>query len=272
MTDKIPISLSTVIDATLIETAKSAAAAVAAVVEKDKEIKAKKKKMVKWPEGNGLPAYKNIISPLKHVLDTGYKLIRKNVKGFEYEGYNIGEKELLIYKNPKDRLTEKSLEKEDKFGIKLIDVVLNITFLLGMEQGRRAERSQTINIKSLLSTLEKYRKKNKDLRLKIDELTATLKIQKENPTLSDEEFSLKLKEEINSTRQNRIEEIKKELNIDETKSFQFKTPTKSSLKELRALEKTLPSDFSIEQWENALKERGWTLDQWFSKNKKKSDA
>src|ERR1700733_3665623 len=136
----------------------------------------KKVKMKKWSDNpTAMVPYRSLIAPLKAVLDKGYRLLRKpEVKSFEYDGFNIGKNELAIFPSPKNQLSEKSLEKSTKANVNLIDIVLNIAFLLGMEQGRRAERREQVSTETLINTIETYRERNADLRLCIDELNATL--------------------------------------------------------------------------------------------------
>lgn len=233
----------------------------------------KKPKLKKWPENpTELLPYKDIINPIKEIIIKGYRLWRKDeVKGFDYEGYNIGKEELLNQPSPRERLSEKCLAYEKKLGHNLIDVVLNIVFLMGIEQGRRAERRDTKPIDDLLETLEKYRETNKDLRIKIDALEVIQEIKETYPNITNEEFQAKLKEGISSRRNKRMEELRADISLDTTKSsFNFKTPVRAKFRELDALIRTFTKDTcSQEQWNHILAEKGWTRKQWDNKCKKK---
>lgn len=236
-------------------------------------VEEKKKKMKKWPDNKSavLP-YEDLVKPLKELLDKGYRLFRKaEVKEFDYEGYNIGEQELNYNDSPRSRFTEKSLAEEDKRGNKLVDVVLNIVFLLGVEQGRRAERIDSKSVEVLMQTLETYREKNKDLRIRVDELELLAEIKESNPNLSPEEVEDLVSTGLDFRRIERIEKLKSELQLDPSKSvFQFNTPTKSKFKELVYLFNTLPAEDQLKnKWKEILNQHGWTYLEWKEKCKKK---
>jgi len=234
----------------------------------------KKPKMKNWPEDSSeLLPYNDIIFSFKDVLRQGYRLMRKDeVKGFDYHGFNIGKKELESNPSPRARLSQKFLEYEKKFGHTLLDVVLNMVFLMGVEQGRRAERRDSKPMETLLETLEIYREKNKDQRIRIDELEITLELKEKEPNLPEEDFLVKLQEGVLSRRNKRIEELKAELQLDASRSaFQFKTPVRVKFKELEALAKTFSKETCTEeQWNHLLEERGWTNKEWKDRCKKKS--
>lgn len=233
----------------------------------------KKTKMKRWPENPAeLLPYKDIAGPLKEILTKGYRLFRKDeVKAFEYEGFNIGKQELKSQPSPRVRFSQTCLEYEKKFGANLIDVVLNVMFLMGIEQGRRAERRDNKPIESLIETLERYRERNKDLRIKIDELEVMLELKEFAPNLTNEEFQSRVRAGVAARRAKRIEELKAELKLDASKStFQFKTPVRAKFKELEAIAKTLTKEkCSEEQWIDILSQHGWTSKEWKDKCKKK---
>lgn len=238
--------------------------------EKDK----KKHKMRKWPENlSELLPYQEIVSPLKDIIRQGYRLWRKDdVKTFDYIGYNIGKQELVAQPPPNVRLSEKFLEREKKEGHHLIDVVLNIMFLMGVEQGRRAERRDIKPVEMLLQTLEIYREKNKNQRIRIDELEVLLELTENFPQLPIEEFQYRLKEGLAIRRAKRIAELKSELTLDVSRSsFQFKTPPRIKFKELENLARSITKETCTEeQWKHILEERGWTYKEWTDRCKKKN--
>jgi hypothetical protein len=231
-------------------------------------------KMKKWPDDPAqLLSYNDIAIPIKDILRTGYRLFRRDeVKSFNYEGYNIGKQEFISIASPRLRLTEKFLEHEKKNGHNLIDVVLNIMFLMGVEQGRRAEKKNIKPTENLIKTLEVYRERNKDQRIRIDELEVMLEVKEKFPNITEEEFNIKVKDGTSARRMKRIEELKAELKLDATRSsFEFKTPVRAKFKELESLSKILTKDdCTEEQWKTILVERGWTYKQWKDKCKKKS--
>lgn len=241
--------------------------------DKKKEKEEKKKKMKRWPdESSELLPYKDIANPLKEIIRQGYRLWRRDdIKGFEYEGYNIGKCELQTQPPPCVRLSEQYLTHEKKLGHTLMDVVLNVMFLLGVEQGRRAEKRDAHPIEALLTTLEIYREKNKDQRIRIDELETVLELKEKFPNISEEDFKKKMKDGLEERRAKRIEELKNELQLDASRSsFQFKTPERSRFKELEALARTFTKQTcNLEQWKHILKEHGWTYKEWSDRCKKK---
>lgn len=234
---------------------------------------AKPAKMKRWPENpSELLPYGDIISPLKEVLRKGYRLFRKDeIKSFDYEGYNIGKVELQNNPSPKLRFSEKFLTYEKALGHSLIDVVLNITFLLGVEQGRRAERRDSKPVETLLETLETYRETNKNLRIKIDELEIQSELKERFPQLTDQELQSCIKVGIEARKWKRIHELKKELQLDVSKSnFQFKTPVRAKFRDLESIAKSLnKKTCTLEQWKEILESKGWTYKEWKDKCKKK---
>lgn len=232
-----------------------------------------KTKMKRWPDNpTELVPYKDLAGPLKEALNKGYRLFRREeVKSVDYDGFNIGKHELINTPSSRERLSEKLLEQDKKSGTNLIDVVLNLMFLLGVEQGRRAERRDTKPIETLMETLEIYREKNKDLRMRTDELEVILDIKEKFPDISPDVFNEKVKLGVASRRTKRIQELKSELQLDVSKSsFKFKPAPKAKFKELELIVKNLTKDIcSPEQWKQILVQRGWTYKEWKEKCKKK---
>lgn len=243
-----------------------------AKTEEKKEEKKPRKKMKKWPDDEAtLVDYRELVGPLKTIITQGYRLFRKDQKEFDYEGYNIGEHELNHFPPPKYRFTEQLLAFDDKRNVKLIDVVLNVLFLLGIEQGRRAERRDHKPMELVLKTMDKFREENKNLRLKIDELEVKIEVLQKNPELIGEALKQAIIDGVKQRRNARLFEAKKELGIDPVRSnFEFKTPKRVKFRELERLAKSLDKKTcSQEQWKELLKERGWTFDEWISRCKKK---
>jgi hypothetical protein len=230
------------------------------------------KKMKKWSDDpSALVQYSKLISPLKSIIDKGYRLIRNDVKSFEYDGFNIGKNELQLFQSPKTLFTEKHLEKENKRNIKLIDVVLHVVFLLGIEQGRRSEHRDQKPTELMLNTLEQYRETNKNLRYENDELRATIKIRENHPELSRQEQLLLIEKEVLTNRNKRIMELKTDLALDQTRSnCTMRIQERAKFKDLFELSKSLTVEDYKKHWLDILKEYGWTVDDWNNKCKKKN--
>jgi hypothetical protein len=244
-----------------------------------------KSKMKDWPKNpSTLVSYIELIDPLKKILTTAYRLYRKeDIKEFKYEGYNIGKQELTAFPSPEIRFQKNSIEYEDKrFGRKIIDIVLNISFLLGMEQGRRIANndynSSSATTKDLEKTLAKYREANKELRYKIDLLEVGNEIIAKTPNLSEKKYKSLLLEGIKKRQKDRIKHAKKELAIDKSKSsFSIKPLPTTDFKIMKDLASSIyrggndapeHRDCSLEAWKVILKNHGWTFVDWQDKCKK----
>ena len=227
----------------------------------------KKVKMKKWPDDGSVVHYRNLIDPLKSILNSGYNFIRKKqANGFDYDGYNIGKEEQKIFANPKTRLKEDYLAKEAKVGRNLIDVVLNIVFLLGIEQGRRTERVNIKNIEELTDTLEMYRRTNKDLRIKVDTLEGTILLK----DLPDEIFESSLKDYVASKRLERIKKAKNDLLQDRNRTnFNPYLKSKAAFKDIAFKYLTLDEVFSKTSWEEYLLDKGWSYEEFVENCEKK---
>jgi hypothetical protein len=239
------------------------------IIDKPKE--PKKPKMKKWPDNGSLVSYDRLIKPLKSILDRGYRLFRKDVKSFDYDGYNIGKEERNIYASPKTRFESKSLADAQKKGTNLIDIVLNVAFLLGIEQGRRIQKAEQEQTNNLLNTLESYRERNKNLRLKNDELEAMLLLKNQYPTMKQEELLFLAQEMILQKRDDRIEQARVELSFDPShSSFNLQQRKRAKFGELVDLARTLNKNIcSLEDWLDILKDHGWTSKDWLDKCQKK---
>jgi hypothetical protein len=231
------------------------------------------KKMKKWPDDpTELIAYEKLVFPLKDILRRGYRLFRKDeVVNFDYDGYDIGKLEREFYPPPNYRFTEKFLKEENFRGKKLMDVVLSVMFLLGVEQGRRAERKSFKPMEILLETLDSYRESNKDLRLKVDELEVKLEIKESNPEVSADELNRLIQEGMKQRRERRIEQAKMDLSLDSSRSgFEFIPTQRARFIELERIACSLTKETcTLEQWQEILQQKGWTHKEWKAKCKKK---
>lgn len=245
--------------------------AIAPIMQGSIKIIPEQKKLKQWPD-NPLETvgYENLVSPLKAIIRDGYRLIRKEeAKSFEYDGYQIGKPEQKFCPPLNHRFSEKLLAYEDTKNRKLIDIVLNTMFLLGIEQGRRLERKVRLPMDVLLKTLDNYREMNKNLRLKVDELEVISELKQSMPGVSDEELKPAITKALNERRAARIEKAKEDLSLDPNKNkFTFKQSKKASFKALRKIQKSL-SSCNDEQWKEILEERGWNFDEWEEQCKRK---
>ena len=230
------------------------------------------KEMKKWPDDPSLMvSYQDLIGPLRSIVYKGYKLERLNINDFEYSGFNIGKDELDFSLPPDLRFKKKALEEENSKGRKLIDVILNVAFLLGMEQGRRKSHQEIQSIDSLISTLENYREINKDLRRKIDQLEIAFELKELGSDLSKKELSVLANTMMEERKSIRLAEAKKELKLDNSKSeFKFLPKKKIPFKELKIIAEEIKNNCSIEQWKEIIIQYGWTLEEWQEKCKKKN--
>lgn len=96
--------------------------------------------MREWPKNKTETVpYSAIIDPIRDVFLGYYGCIGGFPKEIPYNGYNFGEETLLSHISPKEKLTTKYM---DERGEDLLEILLNITFNLGIEQGKRMERSK----------------------------------------------------------------------------------------------------------------------------------
>jgi hypothetical protein len=230
-----------------------------------------KPKMKKWPDNGTLVSYIKLIKPLKAIIDHGYRLFRKDITSFDYNGYNIGKDEQRIYPSPKVQFEVQSLVKEKARGNNLIDIVLNIAFLLGVEQGRRSERTEQEQTDNMLNTLENYRERNKDLRRRNDQIEAMLLLKEQYPALQNAEIASLADEIVLQKRNDRIEEARAELALDQSRSSLNRAQKKrAKFGELVELSRTLNRNIcSLEDWLDILKDHGWTAKEWTAKCDKK---
>jgi len=123
--------------------------------------------MKDWPSDGGTIHYESLIHPVKKVFFEGYKLERKAIKQFTYTGYNIGNSEHLYYPTPSERFSSKWLENEEKHNRTLLDNIFVTIFQLGMEYGRRSDRSNKLSNDLLHDILRARTATIKELREKL---------------------------------------------------------------------------------------------------------
>jgi hypothetical protein len=228
----------------------------------EKKEEPKPKKMKRWPEGQMTLQAKDVIAPIKEVLEKGYRLIRKDVKEVEYGGFNIGKHELSVMPNPKVRFTKDYLEYEQKCGNTLFDVALNVLFLLGVEQGRRTERHFNRHLDKMLATLKSYRNTNKDLRNRVDELESYIEIKNTNPKLTDKELRPLVERMVKEKRPKRLAALQAELEADPSAVGSIRHPHKAHFANVLGVSNVISADTTKEQWIAYLNECGWSYEEW----------
>jgi len=247
--------------------------APSATTENNEESK-KKKEIKPWPDDpEEIVLYDEIYAPMKEILEQGYTLSRKNNWKFDYSGYDIGKAEKGMVPSMRLQFTEKVLRVEkEKHKRSLMDVVMRAMFTMGIEQGRRMAFQEQKPAKELQKTLESYRDSNNSTRYQLARAKAVIKVKDENQFATPAEIDILISNEMNCTRQLRVEEIKKEIALDPTLNcFTQRVKKKKKMSNLLALALTLDVNiFSTEDWSLLLKDAGSTLSEWklFCKKKK----
>jgi hypothetical protein len=242
--------------------------------EKVKEEKDNKTKIKQWPEElDVMLPYEDLYKPLKQILEDGYAPIKRNqTRVFVYAGYDLGKPEKQTFPPMRLHFSEKFLDHEKtKNARTLMDVVMRVMYLQGMENGRRAAYQEQAPIKTLHKTLDSYREKNKKLRYNLAKATAILTIKEECPNLSGQELNNRIQEELEKTRKVRLEEIRKDLKEDPSRCvFKPRQKKKHKLSDLLSIASSLdPEIVKREDWMDLLKEANITWKEWMSFAKKK---
>lgn len=233
--------------------------------EKQTEKKSEENKFISWPEDpSEFVQYDSIYTPFKAILEKGYKLTRVNEWTFNYKGYDFGKSEKKILPSLKEQLTEKFLRKEKEKKVSLMDVVMRAMFLMGIEQGRRMAYIDQETIRNLEKTLAGYRERNKNTRYQLARALAINTIKDNNPNLSKPELDKLIQVELEKTRHARLEEIRKEIQMDPTLNcFKMKVKKKAKLTDLLGLANTLdPEVVKQNDWNMILKESGCSQTEW----------
>jgi hypothetical protein len=125
-------------------------------------------KMNKWPKDpKKTVSFHALIVPLKKALLFGYELKRINVnRNIPYDGYDIGEDSKVASFSPNHKMRADYLRKQlEEHGKDLADYILEITFQLGVEQGKRIFRSDTVTeLRGMLLDMLMDKIQDKDLR------------------------------------------------------------------------------------------------------------
>ena len=121
--------------------------------------------MKEWPD-NGTVRYDELIEPLRKILERAMYLgddVYEN--GLDYDnGYNIGRPEQATHPCPDEALSKDNLkyghEEQDR---DVYDVILNIVFMLGVEQGRRTVYEKLEFIEIIIDNIISQQKNLKDV-------------------------------------------------------------------------------------------------------------
>jgi hypothetical protein len=228
-----------------------------------KPVEIKKNPEVKnWPSDRGsLLSYEALVNPLKKILNSGYKIMRLiQVKEFEYDGFNLGEEELKIFSPPHKLFTEKYIENEKANQNNVIDIVLNMVFCLGMEQGRRSEYRKNLTAIDLLSKLNKSNDENKDFKKRIDELESIIEVMMND---SEDISDLLVKK-----RKKRIQNLK---NLTNNLIYSFLDKNRFSFNMVNRILRIKLQDetYTKQQWREFLGSSGWKFEDWDDECKKR---
>jgi len=103
--------------------------------------------MLEWPSDNKpIESIEEVLKPIRRSLKRAYNLTRSKRKSIPYDGYTHGQQILAICPDPETALTKEDLKRSYANGKDVLDVILLIAFQLGIEQGKRLEAQQPINL------------------------------------------------------------------------------------------------------------------------------
>lgn len=100
--------------------------------------------MRKWPsDPTAHVNYEELVTPVITTVRSGFELKRNEMKEFIYDGFEIGAHEQASCMNPDETFSKEGLEYHEERGRDLLDVAINVVFMLGVEQGRRMQRQDS---------------------------------------------------------------------------------------------------------------------------------
>jgi len=114
--------------------------------------------MKKLPKYDILLNYSDVMDPIKRALKIAIKQGGSIYEtGIKYKGYDLAIEELATVLSPDEALSAEILKytKEDQ-GRDVYDAILNITFCLGIEQGRRMLRRNLDILRDLLDMSKRH--------------------------------------------------------------------------------------------------------------------
>ncbi len=233
-----------------------------------------KSKLKKWPKNRYSGVfYHELISPLKAVVDKGYRLIRQTtVQNFDYDGFNIGLPEQQHLPPPDYYFTEKFLKLADeRDNLKLIDVVFQIVFCLGLEQGRRDNRRHEGKpVGALIDAYKACQANNRKLRLEIDRAKVENELRDEFPSLSKKQFARLMDARLSKRKKARFEEARAELGEDPLRFFNLKAKKETGLKKMAEIVSSLdPATTPKEKYLELFKLHEWNVAEFIEAANKK---
>jgi hypothetical protein len=129
--------------------------------------------MKKWPqdERECVPTV-NLLKPIKEAMKKLYNFTRTPEKEVKYEGYEFGPIGGAANLAPDLILNKENLNyNEFEQGIDALDVILTITFNLGIEQGRRYTVQENCNtLSKYICQIKPATKVDKELLIRANEL------------------------------------------------------------------------------------------------------
>lgn len=102
-----------------------------------------------WPADHEPVDFQSIVQPLVRAVKAGYSISRKTqVRAVPYDGLDIAEDHRVEFGSVAELLSAGSLSRLDRDGVSLLEVLVSVAVLLGMEQGRRlaAGRGRLTNL------------------------------------------------------------------------------------------------------------------------------
>lgn len=234
----------------------------------DKTEKSAKPNMKQWPEEpDAVLPFDDLWKPLKDLIEAAYKPIARNttpIDSFTYVGYDLGKIEKKHFPPLNQQFTDKYLASEKTRNQKtLIDTVMRAIFMLGMEQARRLHYQEREPATVNKQNFKELQSKIIDLRYELHQAQAELKLRRDYPNLSESDLESLLQEEMEKTRQTRLQEIRQELLANPRPAFNVKTKKKHKLADLIAVAKSLdPAIVKLEDWKKILQSASLSFQDW----------
>ena len=107
-------------------------------------------KYIPWPDNDKPAQASDILKPIRDAIEFAYTLRRKN-EGLDipYTGHDIGEEEKACCISPHNGINAEAIEFAlDHNGMDALHEILGLALLLGIEQGRRMERTHRVEWES----------------------------------------------------------------------------------------------------------------------------
>ena len=114
------------------------------------------RKSKQWPKEGPVP-FRDLATPICDGIRFAYKLSRRNLgRSIPWVGYNIGDRALVRSFPPHEMLRRSQLHYYDtEQGRDALEVLIGIAVQLGIEQGRRMERQDSLGKDALAVILAK---------------------------------------------------------------------------------------------------------------------